>query len=435
MIDEILVVDDEEVCRDLLQDVVVDRTARSCRAVSSGEEALELISRSESFALAIVDAHMPGMSGIELLRKAKEIQPELDVIVVTGYKGKYSFADVIRAGASDYMTKPFEVDEIEAKIKRVLRERALINELRRGSACRAAHDEVARSYSEAAARSEFERARALLDSVPDGVLIIDEAYTIQFANAAIENMFNLAVNEAMGQKCYSICREKHICGMCPAKTVFDTRMPGHATRMIRNRFGEVLFYELRTVPLVQDRIDRPQVMEFVRDVTEIREVEAELRRLSIKDVLTDLSNRRHFLEVLEREMYRGKRQDTVLSLLFTDIDGFKLYNDTRGHLAGDDVLVRMGQLMGQCIRIGVDTAYRLGGDEFTAILPHTNLAQASRVARRLLKRFRSEKLPNLSLSIGVVEYDESLDIVQFVDQADKAMYRAKGTGGDRIEQG
>ncbi len=435
MRDEILVVDDEEVCRDLLEDIVVERTARPCRTVSSGEEALALISQPEPFAMAIVDAHMPGISGVDLLRQAKKIQPDLDIIIVTGYESEFNFVDVISAGASDYLKKPFELDEIEARIKRVLRERSLIDELRRSNARGGANEVLARNYSEAASRKEFARARDILDSAPDGILIIDDTFVVRFANAAIETMFDVKIEDAIGMSCFGICGEPTVCEGCPARAVLETRASSHTTRMIRNRFGEVLFYELRAVPLEQDHIDSIQVMEFIRDVTDIREVEAELRRLSIKDPLTDMSNRRHFLDVLEREMYRSKRQGTPLSLLFTDIDGFKQYNDTKGHIAGDELLVRMAQIMSQCIRNGVDTAYRLGGDEFTAVLPHTDIALATRVARRLLKRFRRERMHDLSLSIGIVEYDRESDIIEFIDRADRAMYRVKNEGGDGVAQG
>ena len=111
------------------------------------------------------------------------------------------------------------------------------------------------------------------------------------------------------------------------------------------------------------------------------------------------------------------------------------YNDTKGHIAGDELLVRMAQIISQCIRNGVDTAYRLGGDEFTAVLPHTDIALATRVARRLLKRFRRERMHDLSLSIGIVEYDRESDIIEFIDRADRAMYRVKNEGGDGVAQG
>ena len=434
MRNEVLVVDDDLTCRDLLQEIVVEHTARPCRGLASGKEALELINSGEPFALAIVDALMPGMSGVELLRQAKKVDPGLDVMVVTGHPDKYSFVEVIQAGASDFLVKPFDVDEVEAKIKRVLRERALIEELRRHSA-RAAHEDVVRDYAEAATQAQFDRARAVLDSAPDSILIIDEDLSIVFANAACEPMFGVPADEAVGKKCYEMYGEQDVCSTCPSKGVFETRLPASATRMVRNRFGEVVFHEVRSVPLTLDYIDRTQVMEFVRDVTEIRELEAELRQLSIKDTVTNLSNRRHFLEVLEREMYRGTRQREPLSLLLTDIDGFKDYNDSRGHVAGDKVLVRVGAVIKECIRDGVDTGYRLGGDEFTAILPHTNIDQAATIAGRLLDRFREEDLESISLSIGVAEYDGEIDMTAFVDQADKAMYSAKHAGGDRIARG
>ena len=126
----ILVVDDEYGIRETLGEIVEVLGFKHATA-SSGEEAMALIDEAPSkFSVVLTDMKMPGMDGMELIKRIKEKYPEIDVISITGYSSDYSFTDVVDAGASDFILKPFKLNELEAKLKRVLRERGLLRELR-----------------------------------------------------------------------------------------------------------------------------------------------------------------------------------------------------------------------------------------------------------------------------------------------------------------
>jgi len=126
-----------------------------------------------------------------------------------------------------------------------------------------------------------------------------------------------------------------------------------------------------------------QCFEKYHNLNEKERLEEEIKRLSITDDLTGLYNHRHFFKTLESELARLKRQKTSLSLLMFDVDNFKRYNDLYGHLEGDKVLRKMGEIVTRSIRSYVDSGYRYGGDEFAALLIGASLEQALAIAERI----------------------------------------------------
>ncbi len=207
--------------------------------------------------------------------------------------------------------------------------------------------------------------------------------------------------------------------------------PGKYTFRLINKEERIIHVE-GNFRRLKEKNEVMGVLGVLRDVTEKIKLERELLELSITDGLTGLYNQRHFYKELDREMERAKRQKTTLCLLLFDLDGFKAYNDLNGHLEGDKVLKSVGEAVMMSIR-KMDSAFRYGGDEFTVILPGARKKEGILVAERIRKSF--EKIPclkQISLSIGLVEFDPHYDLTTFVNDADEAMYAAKKKGGDQI---
>jgi two-component system chemotaxis family response regulator WspR len=167
----------------------------------------------------------------------------------------------------------------------------------------------------------------------------------------------------------------------------------------------------------------------------------ELQRMTRSDGLTGLSNRRYLDEVLAMEWRRGARERSDLSVLMIDIDDFKKYNDTYGHVAGDEALRKVAEVLRKCLRRPADLAARFGGEEFTAVLPATSLRGAQQVGEQIRSEVyalevphKSSSLGQLSVSIGGAaqvprhEYDFSI----LIETADRALYDAKRAGKDRV---
>ncbi|PLY01674.1 MAG: hypothetical protein C0623_05170 [Desulfuromonas sp.] len=162
---------------------------------------------------------------------------------------------------------------------------------------------------------------------------------------------------------------------------------------------------------------------------------------SVTDELTGLSNRRHFQDIFNREIIHARRYSTNISLIMIDIDYFKNYNDTHGHLQGDIALKTVAQILLQNTR-GIDLAVRFGGEEFVILLPKTTIAGARITAEKLREIIEDELFPGenesqpggkLTISLGVASYPENTDdLKQLLDLSDQALYQAKESGRNRV---
>ncbi len=168
-----------------------------------------------------------------------------------------------------------------------------------------------------------------------------------------------------------------------------------------------------------------------------------LEQLALRDPLTGLANRRGFDEALRMEVGRARREGGSLALLLVDIDFFKRFNDTLGHVAGDECLRKVGEMMGACLRRPADLAARYGGEELALLLPGTSLDGARLVAEEVLVQLRRLSITHpaspyerVTASIGIACFSGAQlqdEVSQLVQAADQALYRAKAGGRNRCE--
>ncbi len=163
-----------------------------------------------------------------------------------------------------------------------------------------------------------------------------------------------------------------------------------------------------------------------------------MEKLVITDDLTGLHNSRNFSSLIKTEIERHNRYSRPLSLLMMDIDFFKAYNDTWGHIEGDNVLSELGKIINSCLRT-TDTAFRYGGEEFAALLPETNLEKACLVGKRIIesvgaKKFnpQPDKTASITISIGATELIIKDNRESFIKRGDKALYLSKNTGRNKL---
>jgi diguanylate cyclase (GGDEF)-like protein/PAS domain S-box-containing protein len=184
---------------------------------------------------------------------------------------------------------------------------------------------------------------------------------------------------------------------------------------------------------------------ILNDITKGKRTEAALlesekryKELSITDDLTGIYNSRFFHRQLRLEVERAKRYKYPLSLLILDVDDFKLFNDTYGHIEGDKILSTLGRILRESIRES-DSACRYGGEEFTIILPVTNGERAITAGERIRARFESQDfIPKKgqtaysTVSVGVAQYQTGEAIDALTKRADKALYEAKDNGKNQV---
>lgn len=179
-----------------------------------------------------------------------------------------------------------------------------------------------------------------------------------------------------------------------------------------------------------------------RDMTERKRMEEKLRLFSYLDGLTGVANRRHFDETLSREWRRMARDARPLSLIMCDIDFFKAYNDTYGHLKGDECLKQVARTLSKALQRPGDTVARYGGEEFAGVLPGTDEKGGTYLAETLRARVESLGITHsssqvssvLTISVGVATAipEKQSSPPELISMADQALYKAKREGRNRV---
>ncbi len=310
---KLMVVDDEESIRDILADILFDEGYDVLEA-EDGQVAMKLFEEHD-IALVLSDIRMPGMSGLELLEKVKELSPETQVIIMTSHASFDTALAAMRNGAYDYLVKPFEdIDIIPPVIHRA-------------------------------------------------------ATTIRLT---LENQ--------------------------------------RLIKQLKENNGE------------------------------LEAANESLKELAIKDGLTGLYNIRYFHEMIDVGIANAVRDKDKCSLIFTDVDYFKKYNDTYGHPAGDEVLIGLANVLKSSVRAN-DLLARYGGEEFIILLPNTDMGGAALVAEKMRQNVEqtpigpeyAAKQDPVRISVGVACYpDDATDVSALIKVADNRLYLAKEAGRNQV---
>lgn len=275
----------------------------------------------------------------------------------------------------------------------------------------------------------------VMDLLLNAVCLVDEAGHIMFVNAAFEQVFGYTPDEILGTPVLDLVLPDD-----RAKTLgsVSALMEGVNSLQFENRWtrkdGQVV-HVLWTARWSNKHRTRVAV---AHDITERKERENKLAHLAEHDQLTNLPNRAFIQDCLSAALNHARQNQTYVSLLFIDIDGFKPVNDTHGHAVGDALLQQMAQRLSGCVRLS-DTVGRLGGDEFLVLLngvsQHVDAERVAENIRVSLNRpFAVHHVSlQLSPSIGIAHFPEhGGDEKQLTHNADHAMYCAKNAGGNRV---
>ncbi|MCV2371157.1 sensor domain-containing diguanylate cyclase [Roseateles oligotrophus] len=284
--------------------------------------------------------------------------------------------------------------------------------------------------------------QAFVRTTPNGVLTLDVDGHVLALNPAAEALFGFAANELVGSHIDLLFGIWMGARLSPQALVAS---PQEMTA--RHRDGQEMTLLLSVAEVKTETAHSfvciiTDLSERKRQEVALQEANAQLAKQSITDGLTGVGNRRYFDQLLQQEWQRSARHGHPLACIMVDIDHFKLYNDRYGHVAGDECLIRVAELLRACAGRSGEAVCRYGGEEFVLLLADCDLAGAQVVAQRCLDSIRLAAIEHeasplrrkLSLSLGVAACVASPqgDAVSLVEHADAALYAAKQNGRARL---
>jgi diguanylate cyclase (GGDEF)-like protein/PAS domain S-box-containing protein len=294
------------------------------------------------------------------------------------------------------------------------------------------------------------RFRAFLDASPVSAFIKDEEGRMIYCNRALADRFGATPEEWIGKTDFETWPPEIVEQFQRTdRQALEANQEINFEDRTRGLDGRMVTWDVHKYPFA-DADGRRSVACMALDVTRAWEAQQEVQRiqqelqtanerlqtLSLTDALTGLMNRRALEDCLENECARSIRSGASLSLFMLDIDDFKGFNDTFGHVCGDEVLRQIAMLMQRWTRRG-DLVARYGGEEFLVILPATEEKGAFRIAERLRQAIAEAdwKRRLITVSVGVATRDEHMPTAnEFIHEVDQALYAAKRGGKNRVCQ-
>ncbi|HET6438847.1 MAG TPA: diguanylate cyclase [Anaeromyxobacter sp.] len=427
----VLLVDDERFARTVYSDYL--RAAGYDVEVAPDAEAALALLKQRRFDLLLTDVILPGSSGLDLLGIAKDLDPNLEVVVITALDKVGPAVRAMKSGASDYLVKPVAPEGLQLAVQRCLSTRALLDEnksLRAHLKLFEAGQRIAATLDRdtlvpvalsAVAGSCKSAGAALFERAVGGEWVLSGSHGIDYP-AAVELL--------------RLCRPAlETLGETPVRVEI---LPGELTELGPRAIVLPVTDEGRVVGgmavLVAGELDGPgaEAGAFLcrnlglalRNLGRLKQVE----HLAYLDDLTHLYNTRYLDLALLREVEGGR----PFTVLFMDLDRFKLVNDEHGHLAGSRLLVEVARVLRSCVRDD-DVLVRYGGDEYVMLLAGIDSGGGLKVAERIRRAIEDHRFLSregsrvrITCSIGLASYPEHAQSkAEILDLADRAMYRGK----------
>jgi diguanylate cyclase (GGDEF)-like protein len=447
----VLVVDDSRFDREIAKDALGEIADLEC--VVTAQAALESLERTPAD-LVLSDLEMPGLSGLELLGRIRREHPGTDFILLTAHASVESAVEALRMGAADYLRKPVQPTELALVVERTLSRRRLLDEnvrlrdvLAIVEACRAlapclepgevypaALDLVLHSLSRRKGIAWFHQ----------GPIRTGEALGFRgLGEPEVGRLREILARDKTLD--LDLLREVEVLSSSPMHDALR-RADVPVGRLLavpihgEEEEGGALWVFEDDRPFTETELDHASIISGHATVA-LRNAEryAQAKERAFVDDVTEVYNARYLLEAANREIRRAERYGSELTVLFLDLDRFKLVNDRFGHLVGSQALRRLSQILGECVR-QVDTLARYGGDEFTILLVDTAAETGVSIAERIRRTVAEapfetggKEALHLTVSVGVATYPHDGHTREsLLEASDQAMYRAKSRGRNQV---
>ena len=412
---------------------------------TQGQEGVERIqnalNKNNPYSLAFVDIRMPpGWDGIETIKHIWETDPDIQIVICTAYSDYTWEETVAELGQREnllILKKPFDSVAVRQLTCALTKKWQLLKE--------------SRDYTSSLEESVKERThlleqslsitRGTLESTEEGILVVDINNRIIDFNHKILEIWNIPV--AIMERMNGMELLEYISLQVKTKGEFLNSVKkyfqqGDSIKITKLETIDEHIFEFYSEPYKLNNKISGRILSF-RDITKPALLEKEIEHQATHDSLTNLPNRALLLDRLQQALVNAKRNNNRFSVLFLDLDRFKLINDSFGHLAGDQLLQHVSKRLLDALRES-DTIARVGGDEFIAII---NLTQHDNdlpnIIDRILNAFKKpfkllDNVVTVSASIGVSVFpQDGSTLDELLRTADTAMYKAKQAGGDHLQ--
>ena len=424
----VLIVDDDPVTRLLMKQSLQDPNLTVIEA-QNGEQAIDLFAEHLPD-ITLLDVSMPGMDGFTCCRKLRSLPKgqQSAIVMVTIHDKVDDIEKAFEAGATDFITKPFKWPLFAHRIRYILKANNTLRELSQS-------------------RSKLAKAQAIAHLV---------YWEWNFKQNEIECSADLHRLLGIEDTSQGISFKQILRRIFPEdrplfkqalRRAIQSKYPYDIEYRIQLDNGELFYLHERT-EIIED-YSGWKIVGTLQDITSLKRSEQEIAYFTYYDTLTDLPNRRLFIEQLETAIARARHKKQSLTLMFIDLDHFKHINDTYGHAVGDALLCEAAARIKDCLRdadlIAVskdkdDRVARFAGDEFTVMLTNIdNVDVLANIAQRIVAKFEKSfdiKGYNVfsTVSIGIALFPEDGDNVQSLMQhADVAMNHAKELGRNNYQ--
>ncbi len=425
----ILVTDDDKYMRESIKELLALHDME-CTLAEDGQQALEMLAV-KHFDIVIIDLVMPRVGGKEVMHEINKHYADTDFVVASAEASFHNAKHALQLGAHDFLSKPYNPDELIFVIKQIMEKQHLKSELRK---------------AESQIICAEKKYRFFVQNSPDIIYMLDNKGHIMYINPRIEDLLGYKVEEVVG---------KHF------STIMDSRDVKKAESIFHKNIDYPELsqtYEFKMLPKgnalkprcfishsIAIRLNEPELLNakpldidgftgiygVARDITDQKNSEQQIRFQLYHDMLTRLPNRILFKERIDFALSQARRNQNKFAVLYLDMDRFKVVNDTLGHIAGDKLLQAVATRLKSCLRDS-DTLARVGGDEFNLLMHNVRhkddiLNVIKKITRTLDCPFSIEKQDIfVSLSIGVAVYPEDgKDSDTLIKSADMAMYYVK----------
>ncbi|MBI3073526.1 MAG: diguanylate cyclase [Deltaproteobacteria bacterium] len=451
----VLVIDDEPVIRDILE-MELELGGYTVTTVESAERAFREL-KDHRFDLVLTDIRMPGTDGIEVLRKMKEFDNDLEVIVVSGYISDEAEVACLKNGAFECVRKPYKSEVLNIHLERALNKRFLrgfarLNDASQKLTSTLNQPDLIRSVLEECHKLFAAEPVILMIREPNGGGLKRHAFEM---SPGISDTFVLTLANRVEETHRPIILTGDLAADEQLRGFAETTTLGGAIvcplHIGERALGSLLVFRHRKEPLFRasDFRRAVNIASHVSLALENARLYRVIEEMAIRDGLTGLFSRRYLHESMNHQIRRLRRNTGAsIACIFIDLDTFKNVNDRWGHSAGDAVLRTVASDIQNAVR-HTDIVARAGGDEFVVMLPDTNELGATVVAEKIRMSIENAVTPTsnneasmcVTASVGVValsfkRFAQETEVTglatELIESADQAMYRAKQAGRNRV---